>query len=355
MLPAVVRPAMPRAALRPALPANLPPLRAVKLLDQLSERVRMLHYSRRTEQAYLHWSRAFIRFHGLRHPAEIGGPEVEAFLTYLASDRGLSPSSHRQALSALLFLYGKVLGLQLPWMQEIGRPVPKRRLPVVLSVDEVLSVLARLQGEHQLLARLLYGTGLRITEALCLRVKDLDFGQRAIYVRQGKGDKDRVVMLPQSLVLPLRDQLGRVRQVWAADVESGCAGVEMPYALERKYPRAGASWGWFWVFPQDHHSTDPRSGVVRRHHLYDETFQRAFKRAVRADGIDKPATPHTLRHCFATHLLQAGSDIRTVQELLGHADVATTMIYTHVLRMGGSAVRSPLDALPGGEQQSSPW
>lgn len=171
----------------------------------------MLHYSRRTEQAYLYWSRAFIRFHGLRHPAEVGGPEVEAFLIYLASDRGLSPSSHRQALSALLFLYGKVLGLQLPWMQEIGRPVPKRRLPEVLSVDEVLSVLATLQGEHQLLARLLYGTGLRITEALCLRVKDLDFAQRAIYVRQGKGDKDRVVILPQSLVLPLREQLGRVR------------------------------------------------------------------------------------------------------------------------------------------------
>lgn len=356
MLPAVVHPAMPRAALRPALPANLPPLRAVKLLDQLRERVRMLHYSRRTEQAYLYWSRAFIRFHGLRHPVEMGGPEVEAFLTYLASDRGLSPSSHRQALSALLFLCGKVLGLQLPWMHEIGRPVPKRRLPVVLSVDEVLSVLARLQGEHQLLARLLYGTGLRITEALCLRVKDLDFAQRAIYVRQGKGDKDRMVMLPRSLVLPLRDQLGRVRQVWAADVESGCAGVEMPYALERKYPRAGASWGWVRVFPQDHHSTDPRSGVVRRHHHYDETFQRAFKRAVRAAGIDKPATPHTLRHCFATHLLQAGSDIRTVQELLGHADVATTMIYTHVLRMGGSAVRSPLDSLPGAEEpQSSRW
>ncbi|MCE4540574.1 integron integrase [Pelomonas sp. P7] len=356
MLPAVVRPASPRAALRPSNAVNLPPLRAVRLLDQLRERVRMLHYSRRTEQAYLYWSRAFIRFHGLRHPAEMGGPEVEAFLTYLAADRGLSPSSHRQALSALLFLYGKVLGLQLPWMQEIGRPVPKRRLPVVLSVEEVLAVLARLQGEHQLLARLLYGTGLRITEALCLRVKDIDFAQCAIYVRQGKGGKDRVVMLPQSLVLPLREQLGRVRKVWAADVESGHAGVELPHALERKYPRAGASWGWFWVFPQDHHSTDPRSGVVRRHHLYDETFQRAFKRAVQAAGIDKPATPHTLRHCFATHLLQAGSDIRTVQELLGHADVATTMIYTHVLRMGGSAVRSPLDSLPGAEApQSSRW
>jgi integron integrase len=245
-----------------------------------------------------------------------------------------------------LFLYGKVLRQQLPWMQEIDRPVPKRRLPVVLSQDEVVTVLDRMQGVHQLLARLLYGTGLRITEALCLRVKDVDFTQRAIYVRQGKGGKDRVVMLPQVLVQPLREQLGRVRQVWAADGEAGCAGVELPYALERKYPRAGASWGWFWLFPQDHHSTDPRSRVVRRHHLYDETFQRAFKRAVHAAGIAKPATPHTLRHSFATHLLQAGSDIRTVQELLGHSDVATTMIYTHVLKLGGGAVRSPLDALP---------
>lgn len=346
MLPAVIRQPQPRSALKPLPPVNLPPLQAVRLLDQLRERIRMLHYSVRTEQAYLHWCRAFIRFHGLQHPAAMGGPEVEAFLTYLAVDRALSPSSHRQALSALLFLYSKVLGQQLPWMQEIGRPIPKRRLPVVLSVDEVVGVLGQMHGVHQLLARLLYGTGLRITEALCLRVKDVDFAQRAIYVRQGKGDKDRVVMLPQSLVSGLREQLGRNRQVWASDVESGCAGVELPHALGRKYPRAGASWGWFWVFPQDHHSTDPRSGVVRRHHLYDETFQRAFKRAVQAAGIAKPATPHTLRHCFATHLLQAGSDIRTVQELLGHAGVATTMIYTHVLKLGGGAVRSPLDGLP---------
>jgi site-specific recombinase XerD len=226
MLPAVVRLAPDRAALRPALPVNLPPLQAVRLLDQLRERIRMLHYSLRTEQAYLYWCRAFVRFHGLRHPATMGGPEVETYLTYLASDRGLAPSSHRQALSALLFLYGKVLRQQLPWMQEIDRPVPKRRLPVVLSQDEVVTVLDRMQGVHQLLARLLYGTGLRITEALCLRVKDVDFSQRAIYVRQGKGGKDRVVMLPQVLVQPLREQLGRVRQVWAADGKAGCAGVE---------------------------------------------------------------------------------------------------------------------------------
>ncbi len=349
MNPTAPRSLPDRRLLRPAPVVELPALRAVRLLDQVRERLRMLHYSLRTEEAYLHWCKAFIRFHGRRHPAEMGGSEVEAFLTHLAADRGLAPSSHRQALSALLFLYGKVLGQQLPWMQNIGRPVPKRHLPVVLSVPEVREVLAQMTGEHLLLAQLLYGTGLRITEALQLRVKDLDFGHRAVIVREGKGAKDRVVMLPQRLVPALREQLGRARAVWAADVEAGTAGVEMPHALDRKYPRMGASWPWFWVFPQDHHATDPRSGVIRRHHLYDQTFQRAFKRAVLAAGIEKPATPHTLRHSFATHLLQNGSDIRTVQELLGHADVATTMIYTHVLKLGGGAVRSPLDALDTGD------
>lgn len=331
--------------LRAAQAEPLPPLRAVRLLDQLRERIRFLHYSRRTEQAYVFWCRAYIRFHGLRHPAQMGGTEIESFLTHLAADRGLAPSSHRQALSALLFLYGKVLGQDLPWMSEIGRPVPRRRLPVVLSSEEVLEVLRHLSGEHLTLARLLYGTGLRISEALQLRVKDVDFANGAIYVRSGKGDKDRVVMLPRALVPALRVQLSHARQFWSGDVVNGCTGVEMPWALERKYPRAGASWAWFWVFPQDHHSPDPLSGVVRRHHLYDETFQRAFKRAVQAAGVAKAATPHTLRHSFATHLLQSGSDIRTIQQLLGHADVATTMIYTHVLKMGSLAVTSPLDRL----------
>jgi integron integrase len=291
-----------RTSLRPHPATDLPPLKAPRLLDQVRERIRMMHYSRRTEQAYVHWCRAFIRFHGLQHPATMGGPEVEAFLTHLAADRGLAVSTHRQALSALLFLYGKVLGVQLPWMQEIGRPVPKRRLPVVLSAEEVVAILGQMAGEHQLLARLLYGTGMRISEALGLRTKDIDFAQRAIYVRQGKGGEDRVVMLPASLMPGLRAQLAASRQVWCQDGEDGRAGVEMPDALARKYPRAGASWGWFWVFPQDHHSTDPRSGVVRRHHLYDETLQRAFKKAVGLAGIAKLATPHTLRHCFATHL-----------------------------------------------------
>lgn len=323
----------------------LPPLTAPRLLDQIRERIRFLHYSHRTEEAYVNWARAFVRFHGLKHPSTLGKPEVEAFLTHLASERQLSPATHRQALSALLFLYGQVLGQQLPWMDEIGRPVPKRRLPVVLSPEEVVEVLSRLTGVHQLLARLLYGTGLRITEGLQLRVKDIDFAQHAVIVRAGKGGKDRIVMLPQSLEEPLRRHLHITRRLWQADHDRGESGVEMPYALERKYLRAGHGWAWFWVFPQATLSTDPRSGVIRRHHLYDETFQRAFKRALQQAGIPKPATPHTLRHSFATHLLQRGSDIRTVQELLGHADVSTTMIYTHVLKMGGLAVRSPLDAL----------
>ena len=337
-----------RAGLKPVTAATLPmpPLKSVRLLDQLRERIRLLHYSMRTEEAYVYWARAYIRFHGLRHPAEMGKTELEDFLTYLAANKGLSVSTHRQALSALLFLYEKVLGLQLPWLAEIGRPVPVRRLPVVLSREEVAAVLGGLQGVHRVLARLLYGTGMRITEALQLRVKDVDFAHHALVVREGKGGKDRVVMLPDALVAELRAQLGAAHRLWAADVAAGSAGVSMPsYSLARKYPRANASWAWFWVFPQDQHSTDPRSGEVRRHHLYAETFQRAFKRALLSAKVAKPATPHTLRHCFATHLLQAGSDIRTVQELLGHADVATTMIYTHVLKVGGMGARSPLDAL----------
>ncbi len=335
-----------RATLRPApaLPP-LPALHSVKLLDRLRERIRLLHYSRRTEEAYVHWARAFIRFHDLRHPADMGAEQVQGFLAWLASERGVSASTHKQALSALLFLYTKVLALPLPWLSELGRPRVQRRLPVVLAAHQVAAVLAMLQDEQRLFGQLLYGTGMRISEALQLRVKDVDFEHHTLVVRAGKGGKDRPLMLPQSLVQPLRSQLAHARQLWLQDQAQGRGGVAMPDALERKYPRAGASWPWFWVFPQATHSSDPRSGVVRRHHLFDQTFQRAFKRAVAAAGIVQPATPHTLRHCFATHLLQAGYDIRTVQALLGHSDVSTTMIYTHVLKVGGGAVRSPLDAL----------
>ena len=362
-----------------------------KLLDLLRQQIRYLHYSYRTEEAYVGWVKSFIRYHGLRHPADLSGPEVEAFLGWLANERQASPSTHKQALSALLFLYQKVLNQRLPWMDEIGRPLRRQRLPVVLSHDEVANLLDQLsfaasassaehglaQG-HLLLARLLYGTGMRLMEALRLRVKDVDFDRRAIIVRAGKGGKDRVVMLPAALEPALQQQLVRAHAIWSADRQAKVAGVIVPYALARKYPRAPESWTWFWLFPNHQLGIDPRSWplgdgpvhpqqrrrraaavpdvpVERRHHLYEQTFQRAFRAAVQRAGIHKPASPHTLRHSFATHLLMAGYDIRTVQELLGHADVSTTMIYTHVLKLGGGAVQSPLDRLsPAGPAARDP-
>lgn len=320
-----------------------------RLLDQLRERLRYRHYSLSTEKLYVYWARFFIRFHGLRHPRDMGGPQIEAFLSHLANERQVSSSTHKQALSAILFLYKEVLGQDLPWMQQIGRPRTQTRLPVVLTVPEVrqtLELLDAAQPVQGLFARLLYGTGMRVMEAARLRVKDIDFDHGAIVVRQGKGDKDRVVMLPQSLRAPLRAQLERVKALWRQDRDAGVSGVEMPHALAAKYPRADASWAWFWVFPQATLSHDPRQpqGAARRHHLYAQTFRRAFALALRHAGVTKPASPHTLRHSFATHLLQRGCDIRTVQELLGHADVSTTMIYTHVLKAAGG-VTSPLDAL----------
>lgn len=293
----------------------------------------------------MYWIRFFIRFHDRRHPREMGAPEVETFLSYLASERKVSASTHRQALSAILFLYKVVLQQDLPWLDGIGKPQVMRRLPVVMSITEVRSLLAQMSGEHLLLTQLLYGTGMRISEAMNLRVKDLDFAHKTIIVREGKGAKDRALMLPASLIEPLQAQLKRSHAIWTKDRENNVPGVEMPFAIDRKYPRAGQSWAWHWVFPQATLSTDPRSKVVRRHHVYDRTFQRAFKLAKEAAGIHQPATPHTLRHSFATHLLQSGYDIRTVQDLLGQSDVSTTMIYTHVLKVGGGGVRSPLDVL----------
>jgi integron integrase len=325
----------------------LPPPQPPRLLDQLRERIRYQHYSIRTEQAYVYWVDAFIRFHAMRHPAEMAGPEVESFLSWLANERKVAAATHKQALSALLFLYQKVLGQDIPWMTEIGRPKERVRLPVVLTHNEVVRVFEKLPDEHRLMGQLLYGTGMRIMEGVRLRVKDVDFARRAIVVREGKGAKDRVVMLPASLMPALRDQVDAARRLWARDRKAGRAGVHLPHALARKYPRAEESFNWFWVFPHAKLSLDPRADVERRHHVQEQTFQRAFKRALEAAGIDKPATPHTLRHSFATHLLQSGYDIRTVQELLGHADVSTTMIYTHVLKVGGGGVRSPLDALAG--------
>lgn len=325
--------------------APRPALHATRILDQLRERLRYLHYSFRTEHAYVYWVRCFIHFHGLRHPREMGQPEVESFLTMLVTTRHVSPATHRQALSALLFLYKEVLGEQLPWLAEIGRPVANKRVPTVLSLAEVERVLGFMEGEVGLVERLLYGTGMRLTEGISLRVKDVDFARGVIVVREGKGAKDRVVMLPRTLQAPLREQLRRVRLLWDADRAAGRAGVHLPHALESKYPRAGESWAWQWVFPSASLSIDPRTGVERRHHLFEERLSRALKRAVALAGIQKPVSAHTLRHSFATHLLQAGTDIRTVQELLGHSDVSTTMIYTHVLKFAGGGTRSPLDAL----------
>ena len=324
---------------------DYPPLASVRLLDQLRERIRYKHYSLSTEKTYVQWVRSFIHFNKLRHPREMGKLEVETFLMWLAAERQVSASTHRQALSALLFLYGEVLAVELPWLGEIGRPRQVKRLPVVLSADEVRRIFQFLEGEHLLMARLLYGTGLRIMEAMRLRVKDIDFTHNTIIVREAKGNKDRAVMLPATLVESLHGQLARANALWVGDRSAGREGVYLPHALERKYPRAGQSWAWHWVFPQATLSTDPRSGIERRHHAHETAFQRAFKRALGLAQVHQFATPHTLRHSFATQVLQSGYDIRTVQELLGHADVKTTMIYTHVLKVGGGGVRSPLDML----------
>lgn len=326
-----------------------PPLQSTRLLDQVSERIRYLHYSLSTEQTYLYWVRFFIRWSGrggtMRHPRDIGAPGVEAFLSMLATERKVSASTHNQALSAVLFLYREVLAIDLPWLNDIHRPAHKRRIPSVLTRDEVAGLLAHMNGQPALLARLLYGTGMRLMEGMRLRIKDVDFDRHVIIVREAKGGKDRVVMLPKSMVPPLRLQMLAARALWEADRQAQRGGVETPHALAQKYPKVGHTWGWFWMFPSPTLSIDPRSGVERRHHLYEDRVQRALKKAVPMAGICKPVSVHTLRHSFATHLLQAGTDIRTVQELLGHSDVSTTMIYTHVLKVAAGGTASPLDAL----------
>jgi integron integrase len=313
------------------------------LLDQVRERIRVKHYSIRTETQYVQWVRRFILHHGKQHPRDMGAAEVEAFLTHLAVDGHVSASTQNQALSALLFLYKEVLGIDLPWLNDVTRAKRPQRMPVVLTREEVHAVLDRMNGTHGLMARLLYGTGMRLMECARLRVKDVDFGRGEILIRDGKGAKDRVTMLPQSLVGPLQAHLQERRALFEDDRAAGKAAVYMPDALARKYPNAPTEWAWQYVFPSGSYSVDPRSGEERRHHLDEKLLQRAMKRAVQASGLAKPATPHTLRHSFATHLLEAGYDIRTVQELLGHKDVSTTMIYTHVLNKGGRGVRSPLD------------
>ncbi len=318
-------------------------LQAPKLLDRVRERIRYKHYSLRTEESYVQWIRRFVIFHGKRHPSEMGAPEVEAFLTSLAVEGNVAASTQNQARSALLFLYKEVLGSELPWLNNVEQAKKPRRLPVVLTEDEVRSVLGSLDGVAWLAAALLYGSGLRLMECMRLRIQDIDFKRREILVRDGKGFKDRVTMLPAKVASPLQQHLEKVKALHAADLAEGFGEVYLPYALERKYPNAGKSWGWQYVFPAGKRSLDPRSGKTRRHHLDEQAIQRAVKQAVRNTSIVKAATPHTLRHSFATHLLQNGQDIRTVQELLGHEDVQTTMIYTHVLNRGGRGVTSPLD------------
>lgn len=314
-----------------------------KLLDRMREEIRVRHYSLRTEETYVDWVRRFILFHNKRHPKDMGAEEVQGFLSHLAVERNVSAATQNQAKSALLFLYRDVLHIDLPWLDEVISAKSSKRLPIVLTQTEMRHLLNAMSGTMGLVASLLYGTGMRLLEGLRLRVKDVEFERREIIVREGKGNKDRVTMLPENLILPLRAHLEKVKALHQRDLDAGFGEVYMPDALALKYPKAARTWGWQFVFPSAVRSVDPRSGIERRHHLYEASVQRAVRDAAKLAEITKPVTPHILRHSFATHLLQAGYDIRTVQELLGHSDVSTTMIYTHVLNKGGKAVISPLD------------
>lgn len=316
-----------------------------RLLDQIRAAIRVKHYSLRTEKTYVSWAKHFIHWSGMRHPKDMGAPEVEAFLSMLANQRDVAASTQNQALAALLFLYKQVLGVDLPWLDGITRAKKPARLPVVMSQAEVAAVLGHTNGTSGLVIRLLYGTGMRLMEALRLRVKDIEFSSNIILVRDGNGGKDRVVPLPNSLAQMLRDQLAARRKMHDVDLSRSMVDVELPHALWKKYPNAPKEWAWQYVFAAADYSTDPRTGVIRRHHIHEKTIQRAMRTAVIAAGIHKPASCHTLRHSFATHLLESGSDIRTVQEFLGHSDVSTTMIYTHVVKRGAAGAISPLDRL----------
>lgn len=314
-----------------------------RLIDQTRNVMRLHHYSIRTEETYIQWIKRFIFFHNKRHPKEMGEKEIRSFLTHLAVDKHVSASTQNQALSAILFLYKRVLELELDWIDDVVRAKRPKYLPVVLTKSEVTNILNSMSGTNALVAKLLYGTGMRLMEALRLRIQDIDFEQFQIIVRSGKGNKDRVTTLPESLVDQLKDQIKKVRVIHNSDLAEGYGRVYLPFALDRKYPRAGMEFGWQYCFPSMNRSTSPLTGLIGRHHLNEKNIGRAIKTASRHIGIYKRVTSHTMRHSFATHLLENGYDIRTVQELLGHADVSTTMIYTHVLNKGGRGVKSPLD------------
>ncbi len=322
-----------------------PAIQQPRLMDRVRESLRRHRYALSTERTYCHWIKRFIFFHDKRHPAEMGAAEVEAFLTHLATAENVAASTQNQAMHAVLYLYKQVLDVELPWLDNVVRARESKRLPAVLTQREVAALLRHLHGTSGTVIKLLYGTGMRLLEGLRLRVKDLDMERREILIRAGKGDKDRVTVMPASLIDELRDHLVARRVMHDTDLATGHADVELPDAIERKYPAAGAQWAWQYVFAAKGYSADPRTGAWRRHHLGEWVIQRAVRAAARAAGIPKLVHPHTLRHSFATHLLERGADIRTVQELLGHADVKTTMIYTHVLNRGGHGITSPLDHL----------
>lgn len=333
-------------AIRPqGLDVYYPLQRKPKLMEQMTHALRARHYSLRTEQAYVHWIRRYVFFHNLRHPGELGEAEINAFLTHLAVDGKVSSSTQNQALSAILFLYRHILGREVGQIGNVIRASRPRHLPVVMSKDEVKTVISYLYGEKKIIATLLYGAGLRLMECLRLRVQDIDFEENQITVRNGKGDKDRVTMLPQSLKPMLAEHLRRVKHIHEKDLAAGWGTVELPEALERKYPRSPRAWEWQWVFPQERRWKNPQTKREGRHHIDESLVQRAVKEAVARAGLSKRASCHTFRHSFATHLLESGYDIRTVQELLGHRDLKTTMIYTHVLKRGPAGIRSPLDSL----------
>lgn len=314
-----------------------------RLLEQVRDVLRYRHYSYRTEQSYIHWIKRYIYFHNKKHPRDMGADEIVEYLTHLAVKRKVSPSTQNQALSALLFLYKQVLKVDLPWLDNIKRAKRKKYIPVVFTRNEVKQLLAQFEGTHWLIFSLMYGAGLRLSECIQLRVKDVDFHYRQLIIRDSKGYQDRVTVLPAPLIDPLRNHMARVKERHELDLKQGYGDVYMPFALNKKYPNADREWHWQFIFPSANISTDPVSGRQRRHHVYDRSLQRAMKRALVKAQIHKPAGTHTLRHSFATHLLEDGYDIRTVQELLGHKDVKTTQIYTHVLQKGGAAVRSPLE------------